>query len=232
MLRRSGAAMFLAQFADFLRLARIRIKHRRCADLQRQPENHRVAEAVEERQHAEQTVLGHERQMIGPRRRIAGRVAVRQRDSLRLAGAAAGEDDRRHVVELVPAESEHDVLEEPAGQEQHREERANPLPFRDFGECVFEMDDVDAVEFERHRVEESFRSDDRTHAGLPDRRATWHRCQPCSSGSPSCGRGSSDAMFAMRPPTLVGSQRPTFCSVPIRGLSQRAMHIEPTSAFK
>jgi hypothetical protein len=40
------------------------------------------------------------------------------------------------------------------------------------------------------------------------------------------------AMLASALPALVGSQIPTFCSVPIRGLSHRAMQIEPTRAFK
>ncbi len=87
------APIRLADFANLARLQRVGMIHDRRPDLERNPERDRVAETVEERQHAEQAIRRLRADSLNHRFRVRDDVAVRQHDPLGIAGRAAGEDD-------------------------------------------------------------------------------------------------------------------------------------------
>ena len=76
---------------------------------------------------------------------LAATLSWRELHALGLAGAAAGEDDRRHVVERMPAQPEDDAFEEPARQ--RGSPKAAPAASSRrviFGQQVVEVDQLDA----------------------------------------------------------------------------------------
>ena len=99
-----------AQLTDFHGLARIRVEKNGGTDLQRHPQGDRVAEAVEERQDAEQPIARPRIDRLDHRLGIGGKVAVRQHHTLGIAGAAAGEDNRCQVIHPVSAQAQDPVF--------------------------------------------------------------------------------------------------------------------------
>ena len=93
-----GALVRPAQLADLAALPRVGVVDDRGPDLQRHPQRHRVAEAVKERQDAEQPVPGLRVDGLDDRLGVGGDVAVAEHDPLGIAGAAAGKDHGGQVV--------------------------------------------------------------------------------------------------------------------------------------
>ena len=119
---------------------------------------------------AEQPVVRHDADGADRRVDVGADVAVREHTPfgspvLPLEKTMVSRSSRR-----VPVQPERPV-EHPAGQQQHREEGADPLPLRDRLEHVFEVDHLHVVgQVERHAADEPLRRDDDADAGLPHRR--------------------------------------------------------------
>ena len=118
-----GAFQRAAQLADLAGRARVGVVDGGGADLQRRPQRDRVAKTVEKRQHAEHPVGLGQPCRLDHRLDIGRDVAVRQHHALRLAGTAAGEDDRCQILDRMAPQTERDALQPPAGQQNHFEKR-------------------------------------------------------------------------------------------------------------
>src|SRR5262245_30190156 len=102
--------MLLARLADLLRLPWIEIVDGRGAYKKRDPERHSVAETVEQGEHRQQPILGHNVERLRHRFDVRHDVVLAEHDALWVSRAAAGEDDGRHLVRPVLAEAEDQPL--------------------------------------------------------------------------------------------------------------------------
>ena len=129
--------MLLHELSHDLRIRRVKMirhaeaQHRRCT--QRPGETERV----EEGQNAEQAVIRGKTKHLADLLHIGNDVEVREDDALRLPGATAGKNDRRHVVDL-PALTAAQRFLDPRHRRQGQQQRHQPLSKARLGGDVFQ----------------------------------------------------------------------------------------------
>ena len=119
-------AIVAHEFADGGEIERAGMVDHAHAQRRGQPQRHREAERMKERQHAQQAIVGVEHEHLPHLLDIGGDVVVREHHALGLARAAAGKNNRGEIVEGFVLSAAQSSFEHSAGQKP-QQQRHQPL---------------------------------------------------------------------------------------------------------